>query len=161
MAVNRKLFYRDEALERFYAEKSDYSESEDNFGSDGEGAPLGEISNEEDIVTKQSKLFDFENLDDHEEAVPPSPSVAMPSTNLRSALVDRYREDQSSHNNSNSSNHESTSESDDDTILALVRKRKQMKSKDKRDETRVKQGENVLEKNVTKKEMFKHQHQLQ
>ena len=96
-------------------------------------------------MTKHSKLFDFENLDDHEEAVPPSLSVAMPSTNLRSALVDRYREDQSSHNNSNSSNYESTSESDDDTILALVRKRKLMKSKDKRDEKRVKQGENVLE----------------
>ena len=57
MAANRKLFYRDEALERFYAEKSDYSESEDNFGSDEEGEPLGEISNEEDIVTKHSKLF--------------------------------------------------------------------------------------------------------
>ena len=84
-------------------------------------------------MTKRSKLFDFENLDDHEEAVPPSPSVAMSSTNLRSALVDRYREDQSSHNNSNSSNYESTSESDDDTILALV----------------------------TKKKMFEHQHQLQ
>ena len=111
MAANRKLFYRDEALERFYAEKSDYSESEDNFGSDEEGEPLGEISNEEDIVTKHSKHF--ENLDD---------------------------KDQSSHNNSNSSNYESTSESDDDTILALVRK-----SKDKRDEKRVKQGENVLE----------------
>ena len=117
MAANRKLFYRDEALERFYAEKSYYSESEDNFGSDEEGEPLGEISNEEDIVTNHSKLFDFENLGDHEEVVPPSPSVAMPSTNLRSALVDRYREDQSSHNNSNSSNYESTSESDDDTIL--------------------------------------------
>ena len=54
MAANRKLFYRDEALERFYAEKSDYSESEDNFGLDEEGEPLGEISDEEDIVTNQS-----------------------------------------------------------------------------------------------------------
>ena len=93
--------------------------------------PLGEISNEEDIVTKHSKHF--ENLDD---------------------------KDQSSHNNNNSSNYENTSESDDDTILALVRKRKQMKSKDKRDEKGSNKA-NMFWKNVTKKEMFKHQHQLQ
>ena len=86
----------------------------------------------------------------------------MPSTNLRSAPVNRYREDQSSHNNSNSSNYKSTSESDDDTILALVRKRKQMKSKDKRDEKRVKLNKaKMFWKNVTKKEIFEHQHQLQ